>query len=391
MPQTRAVFLGAGIHSSLGNGVDANIAGLKKPPTAPLILKNTVTNEVLDIPYKLLAQTSLEDINERAYAVVLDVIEQAMTEAQLNPEQRQHVGLFIGSSSFDISVTEALYEQELQFVGDDAIALRNPSFGNLADYLIQTLDLHGEDYNFNTACSSSANALIAATAQVEAGLIDYALVIGLELHNNVTALGFHSLGLLTPSTMKPFDVQRDGLVLGEGVSALVIGPAPDGNKPYFYLRGSACLSDTFSITATNPDGSMIYKVMTDALADAEMSTDNISAIKVHGTASLRNDESEAAGMNQTFSTLPSLCAIKPFIGHTLGACGLNELILFYRSIEAGFLIATPGIGIDTGVLELQLNQHYSAVAPGNFMLNYFGFGGNNTSLIISNLAQEDLS
>ena len=390
MAPTTAVFLGAGIHSSLGNGVAANIAGLQQPPTAPSLQKNTTTDEVIDIPYKLLAQTPLNNISKRVYAVLLDVIEQALAEAQLNPEQRQHVGLFIGSSSFDISVTEALYQQELQ-LDHDALALRDPSFGNVADYLIRTLDLYGEDYSFNTACSSSANALIAAAAQVEAGLIDHALVVGLEFHNNITALGFHSLDLLTASVMKPFDVQRDGMVLGEGVSALVLGAAPDDDKPHFYLRGSASLSDTFSITATNPDGSMICKVITDALTDAKVDTDKISAIKVHGTASLRNDESEAAGMHQAFSKLPTLCAIKPFIGHTLGACGLNELILFYRAIEAGFLVATPGIGIDTGPLGLQLNQHHSAVAPGNFMLNYFGFGGNNTSLVISNLAAGQLS
>jgi 3-oxoacyl-[acyl-carrier-protein] synthase-1 len=388
MGEITAEFLGAGIHSSLGNGVGANLAGLKKLPTAPYIQKNTVTNETIDIPYKLLAQAPLENISERIYGVILDVIEQALNEAQLNAEQRQHVGLFIGSSSFDISAIEALYQQELEQKlqhSDTAIPLRNPSFANLADYLIHALDLRGEDYSFNTACTSSANALIAATAQVEAGFIDHALVLALELHNDVTALGFHSLNLLTASVMKPFDVKRDGLVLGEGVSALLIGKAPNDGKPRFHLCGSASISDTHSITSTNPDGSMVHKVIDDALADAKVGFDEISAIKIHGTASLRNDESEAAGMHQSFENLPPLCAIKPFIGHTLGACGLNELILFYKAIEAGFLIATPGIGVEEGDLNVQLNQQRSAVNSGNFMLNYFGFGGNNTSLVISNL------
>lgn len=387
MGKTTAAFLGVGIHSSLGKEINANIAGLKAPPTPPYLLPNTVTHEDINTPYKLLAQAPLENIAERSYKAVLDVIEQAFTDAELTSEQRQHVGLFIGSSSFDIPITEALYQQDLR-LNDNALSLQDPSLANFAEHLIQALDLHGEDYSFSTACTSSANALIAASSHIEAGLIDYALVVGIELHNNITALGFHSLNLLTSSVMKPFDEQRDGMVLGESVSALVLGAPKNNNKPFFYLRGSASLSDTSSITATNPDGSMIYKVISDALANAKLNPSDIHAIKIHGTASLQNDEAEAAGMHQAFTELPKLCAVKPYIGHCLGSCGLTELVLFYRAAEAGFLIATPGIGAESGKLRVQLNQQFTSVPAGNFMLNYFGFGGNNTSLIISNLAPE---
>lgn len=385
MRNTTAAFLGVGIHSSLGNGIEANLAGLRVPPALPTQLHNTVTHEPINTPYKLLAQAPLENITERSYKVVLDVIEQAFSDAQLTDEQRQKVGLFIGSSSFDIPITEAKYQQDLGH-NDQALALQDPSIANFADHLIETLNLQGEDYSYSTACTSSANALIAASAHVEAGLIDHALVVGIELHNNITALGFHSLDLLTSSVMKPFDQQRDGIVLGESVSALILGPPKNKQKPFFYLRGSASLSDTFSITATKPDGSMIYKVITDALSDSQVSPDDIHAIKVHGTASLQNDEAEAAGMHLAFAPLPKLCAVKPYIGHCLGSCGLTELILFFRAAEAGFLIATPGIGVKSGELKVQLNQHYKTVPTGNFMLNYFGFGGNNTSLIISNIS-----
>jgi 3-oxoacyl-[acyl-carrier-protein] synthase-1 len=88
-------------------------------------------------------------------------------------------------------------------------------------------------------------------------------------------------------------------------------------------------------------------------------------------------------MLRIFASMPPICALKPFIGHTLGACGLTELVLFYRAIEHGFLIATPGIGADRTALGVVLNQAERSMTKGHFMLNSFGFGGNNTSLVVS--------
>jgi 3-oxoacyl-[acyl-carrier-protein] synthase-1 len=107
---------------------------------------------------------------------------------------------------------------------------------------------------------------------------------------------------------------------------------------------------------------------------------------VHGTASLLNDEAEAAGLLQLFPTMPPICALKPFLGHTLGACGLTELILMWRSLTDAqpFLPATPGIGADASVLGLTLQQTAVVPAAGLCLLNYFGFGGNNTALLIGN-------
>jgi 3-oxoacyl-[acyl-carrier-protein] synthase-1 len=385
-PHHRAVFLGAGIHSSLGNGVEANLAALKTAPQAPSLLNNAVTDEALQIPYKLLFESPLNELQHRLYRVIDDVAEQALSDAGLSESERRNMSLFLGSSSFDIGVSEADYQRQLAGESESckALALLDPSMANLADYLVRSLGIRGEDVSFNTACTASANALLTAVAHVEAGLIDHALVVGVELYNDVTALGFYSLDLLTRSVMRPFDSARDGLVLGEGVSALVIGRDPKDGRRRFYLRGGANLCDIYSITMSNVDGSAIAEVMTRALANAGVSAAELDAIKVHGTASLANDEAESVGMHAVFSSLPRVCALKPFIGHTLGACGLNELILFYRAIEAGFLIATPGISADAGDLNVVLNQRLNSVESGCFMLNYFGFGGNNTSLIISN-------
>ena len=374
------VFLGAGIHSNLGQGIEKNLTHLQQLPEPPAIHGEGLNAEPL--PYKCLAERCRGEKAARLIDITVEVAEQAISEAGLSDEQRRSMALFVGSSSFDISKTEAEFERELSENPAKALPLRDPSFSKLADQLVDRLAICGEDYSFNTACTASANALITATRQVQAGWIDHALIVAVELYNDVTALGFQGLGLLTRSVMKPFDENRDGLVLGEGVSALVIGRQPENGRVYFGLVGAASLSDTHSISAANPDGSSIAQVMRQALASANIQAEHIQGVKVHGTASLSNDESEAAGLHQVFKPLPPLSAIKPYLGHTLGACGLNELILYYRAIEAGFLPATPGISDRIGALNICLNQHYTRPTTGFYMLNYFGFGGNNSSLII---------
>lgn len=375
----RPCFLGSGIATHLGIGVSENLAALHEPPRPPQRLLRRIDDRIESIPYKPLCGFPLEPAATRLDDVIEAVIEEALREAGLRAEERNRMALFVGSSSFDISVSESLYREELA-AGGDSLPLRSSSFGNLAEAVRARFGLRGEDYTFNTACTASANGAWYAARLIRAGAIDHALVLGVELINDLTALGFFGLGLLSRSTMRPFDSGRDGLVLGEACSALVLGP---GDPERFHWTGGANLCDTRSMVAASTDGSTVAAVIEQALADAMLPASAIAAVKAHGTATPSNDEAEAAGMLRQFTALPPVCALKPYIGHTLGACGLTELVLFYRAIERGFLIATPGIGADPATLGVVLNQSERSMARGHFMLNSFGFGGNNTSLVIS--------
>src|SRR5262249_58492817 len=95
---------------------------------------------------------------------------------------------------------------------------------------------------------------------------------------------------------------------------------------------------------------------------------------------------EAAGLRLVFDDLPRFCALKPFMAHTFGACGLIELVLFCGLAERGYFPAAPGICAEPSELGIRLAQRPEAMGPGVFLLDYFGFGGNNTSLVISNAA-----
>jgi len=122
--------------------------------------------------------------------------------------------------------------------------------------------------------------------------------------------------------------------------------------------------------------------MRDALADTRLQPHELTAIKAHGTASASMDSAELRGMEQVFETIPPYFSLKPYIGHTLGGCGVAELVLTMECIEAGFIPPT----INFNHLESEFSQppvkERRPMTTGRFMLNYFGFGGNNTSFII---------
>ncbi len=381
----RVHIRGAGLHTALGAALPEQIAALRRP-LAPVERAEVVYADQCErVPYRLLAGLPLRAPAERLEQALHGAIGAALDTAGLDAAQRRRLGLFVGTSSFDISVSEAQFRDELQCDGDGAIPLsRSSSLGNLAVALRRRWDLRGPDFSLNTACTASANALLYAARMIEHGELESALVVGLELCNTVTAMGFHGLDLLASNGMRPFDTGRDGLVPGEAVGALVLSARP--GRATFRLRGGATLCDTHSISAANPDGSTVAEVMRAALADAGLERDDIAALKTHGTASLLNDEAEVAGMKRLWGdALPPLCALKPFIGHTFGACGLAELLLFCGAAEQGFLPPLPGICAEPSDLGIRLAQAPTSQPPGHFLLNYFGFGGNNTSLVVGNV------
>lgn len=379
-----ASFLGSGLHTALGSNVAACVAALRQPLPLAASVPCTLDPSADAIPYFLLSGLPDRDPNTRLDAVLFDVIQQALDAASLSPSQQEEMALFVGSSSFEIAGEESRYRDALAQT-TTAIALDDCGMGNCAERIRETLGLKGEDYTFNTACTSSANALWYASKLIEQDIIEHALIVGVEFVNDTTTYGFQGLQLLSPTTMRPFDGERNGLVLGESCAAMVIGKSPTGEG--FYLRGGANSCDTYSMSTTNEDGSAVEDVMKKALADARIPAEAISAIKCHGTATTSGDAAEASGMLNTFRKLPPCTSLKPFIGHTLGACGLAEVILFCHAAEAGFLPGTPGVAADAGV-GFRLNQQALPIEAGYFMLNYFGFGGNSTSLILSNVPDE---
>jgi 3-oxoacyl-[acyl-carrier-protein] synthase-1 len=289
--------------------------------------------------------------------------------------------IFIGSSSYGIGIGEAIYAQALRQTPDTAYPLPLDGFTQISRHLRDQHRLNGPDYAFNTACTSSANAILSAAQSLTQKRHPYALVIGVETFNATTLAGFHGMQLLSHEMMRPFDQRRSGLVLGEGCSALLF-QLDETDASGISIRAGASQCDTYSISASNPDGSAIADVMRAAMHQARIDPHNIVAIKAHGTASPLNDDGEVAGMRRVFENVPPFFSLKSYIGHTLGGCGAIETALVAAAItskqipkSAGFETSDPDLAI-TPMIEPM------SAPEGDYMLNFFGFGGNNCSIIL---------
>lgn len=344
-------------------------------------------DEPLQLPYFGFSKADSPTNNEHfLYPTLTHRVARAIDQLALTPQQLARTGLFLGSCSFDVAVSEQRFCEALTHTGlADPVPLSIIGYGKLPEMLRRHFLLSPYCYSYSTACTSSANALLYAHRMLESGMIDRALVIGMEFFNHTSLLGFYSLGLISPSqSLKPFSADRDGLILGEAIAIVVLErDSTESNTAQLAISGGAINTDNHSLTAANSDGSSLASVISSALVDANISPEHLQGIKSHGTASLMNDEAESAGLARIFSAakMPPVFALKSYCGHTLGACGALELALTSGCLLRDTLPANPGHQRDPA-LGLALNTSPGIAPDGYYLLNCFAFGGNNNALIL---------
>jgi 3-oxoacyl-(acyl-carrier-protein) synthase len=239
--------------------------------------------------------------------------------------------------------------------------------------------LSGPCFSFGTACSASANALLYATWMIREGLLDHAVVVGLEWRNQLTPLGFNSMLLVARDGCRPFDAKRNGIVLGEAVAVAVLGAGKPAHAAW-QLAGGATLCDVSH--PTQPSSTRIADTLRQALDDAGASIADILAIKAHGTGTPGNDLSEGQALRAVFGDEPPpFTSIKPLFGHTLGACGVVETLATLACLDADFLPGTAGFREPDAEIGLTPLTQPRELSRAPVLLNFFGFGGNNCCLV----------
>lgn len=382
--QTRSVpvrITATGIVSALGNGKAANLQALFSDCSSlPGRLSLSGFEEPIEVPYQGVEQAP-ETAEARLHWLLDQAVSELLADYPLSSQERSAIPVFIGSSCYGIGIAEEWYRSQYRDDPGSAIPLPLDGFSQISRHLQQVHGFHGADFALNTACTATANALLSASAAIATGLSEHALVIGLESRNDTSLAGFHGMQLLADEGMRPFDRRRDGLVLGEGCGAMLLSRCR-ADEPGCLLWSGASNCDTYSISASNPDGTTIASVMEDALGKGGLAPSDIRVIKAHGTATPLNDDGEAAGMRRVFDPVPPFFSLKAALGHTLGSCGVMESLLVCEALNqgrlpgsAGFAEADPDLGVAplTGPV---------VAGEGFYLLNFFGFGGNNASLVI---------
>ena len=371
----------SGIVSALGQGKRANLDALLGDATpGPDRLSLSHFEEPVNVPYHGVVGAP-EAAEGRLHWLLDQAMEELLAEHSLTPDQRADIPVFIGSSCWGIGIAEERYREQYRNNPETAIPLPLDGFGQISRHLQRQYGFHGADFALNTACTATANAILNAAAAINMGMHDHALVVGLEARNDTTLAGFHGMQLLAEEGMRPFDRRRDGLVLGEGCGAMLLSRSrSDASGTMFWGGASNC--DTYSISASNPDGSTIAAVMDAAMKRCGITSSDLRAIKAHGTATPLNDDGEAAGMRRSFEQIPPFFSMKAALGHTLGSCGVLETLLMAALLPEGKLPASVGFEEPDPELGVTPMREPLSVEAGYYLLNFFGFGGNNSSLIL---------
>ncbi len=297
---------------------------------------------------------------------------------------RARLGIFLGTSTSGILETELAYRRRDPagaLPADFRYAGAHNSF-SLAAFVRRALRLGGPAVVISSACSSSAKAFASARRAIETGVIDAALVGGVDSLCLTTLYGFHSLQLVSRTPCRPFDVARDGISIGEAAAFALLEPAAGSAAGSVLLLGTGESSDAYHMSSPPPDGAGARAAMQAALDDAGLTPADIDYVNFHGTGTPSNDEAEGRAVAGVLGTHLPGSSTKGATGHTLGAAGALEAVICALALQEGLM---PG-GVNTTQVDPALPVHYLRAnrnAPLRRVIsNSFGFGGTNCSLIL---------
>lgn len=310
-----------------------------------------------------------------------DDFEQGVREA-IARYGADRVGVFMGTSTAGILQTELAYRQR-----DPATGGLPPSFHyaethnaySVADFLSHYFGLRGPSLALSAACASSAKAFGNAARMIEAGLIDAAIVGGVDSLCLTTLYGFRSLELTSSQPCRPYGADRDGISIGEAVGLALL--QRDGPAEAPRLLGVGESSDAHHMSTPHPEGRSAQLAIRAALSAAGLTPFQIDYINLHGTGTPSNDAAEGKAVGAVFGAQVPCSSTKGATGHTLGAAGAIEAVISLLSIRDGFMPA--GLNVDRCDPAIHIDYLIKTChgRVDHVLSNSFGFGGANASLV----------
>lgn len=366
---------GAGIVSALGIGCDTTLHNLLGANSGIEPVKYLST-ALTDLPVGEVKRSNKElaKLAEVGYpcselrTVLLGIIaaKEAIADASLTVTQKSKAVFINGTTVGGMDKTERHFADVFNSRArtPDALELQYNDCGITTEMIVNQLGKFRFVTTISTACSSAANAIIFGANMIKSGLAEIAVVGGSEALSRFHLNGFNTLMILDKERCRPFEDDRAGINLGEGAAYLVLESEESmkrrGKEPIALLSGYANACDAFHQTATSDNGEGPYLAMREALDRAHLSPSDIDYVNAHGTGTPNNDLTEFAAMKRIWGDrIPSFESTKSLTGHTTSASG---------SIES--------------VISLML-MHKERLR--NVVNNAFGFGGNDSTLIFSNV------
>jgi 3-oxoacyl-[acyl-carrier-protein] synthase-1 len=320
-------------------------------------------------------------------ALQQDDMEQALADVVAR-HGADRVAVVLGTSTASIGATEAAYARlcgegdARRFPADlDRPQVHNPH--SLGGFVQQATGLRGPCVTVATACSSSAKVFAQAARLIQAGVVDAALVGGVDTLCGSVLFGFNALQLVSTQPCRPFDAARDGLSLGEAGGFAVLERSDAGGEAHLQLVGYGESSDAHHMSSPHPQGLGAQLAMRDALARAGIAAARVGYLNLHGTATPANDSVEAQAVARLFPDQLHASSTKGWTGHTLGAAGIVESVIALLALEHGLLPGTLNSHTPDAACGPQIRFDNAEHAIAYAMNNSFGFGGNNASLVFA--------
>ena len=334
-----------------------------------------------------------------AYIAAQEAINQSKIE--IEPER---TGMVMGTAMSGVTAT-AFTQDELSRTSHKKVSPRfvPKILGNIAAAIIAIdYNIQGPSYTVSTACSSGVDAIGTAIMCMQSGRADVMLAVGAEsvlcplvINSLANAKALSRRNDSPSSASRPFDISRDGFVIGEGGGALVLETEEHalarGAKIYGEVVGCGNTCDAYHVTAPHPEGRGAIACMKLALAEAGLKPSDIGYVNAHGTATGKGDTVESGAIKELFgSNIPLVSSTKGATGHMMGAGGITETIACIKAVETGIVPPTINLNeIDPECAGIDFVPNTARKAEINFaMSNAFGFGGQNSSIIVGKYSQD---
>jgi 3-oxoacyl-(acyl-carrier-protein) synthase len=258
--------------------------------------------------------------------------------------------------------------------------------GNLAAAVAKALNVEGPSMTVTNACASGTDAIGIAMSWIKAGICDVAIAGGADELNRVPLAGFNSLGILSPALCSPFDVNRQGLNLGEGAGIVVLEKTSTaharGIHSDLFAAGFGTACDAYHLTSPRPDGAFLKAAVERALAEAGLAPEEIAFVNAHGTATPDNDRVEGAVLADVFGRDVVVLSTKGYTGHTLGAAGGVEAVFSALALRSGWIPLCAGFCEKDPDIPVVPVREQTAIDGVYAMSTSLAFGGGNSALVI---------
>jgi 3-oxoacyl-[acyl-carrier-protein] synthase-1 len=378
--------------SALGTGAEATLRSLNErrsglracdfPGMDPVGHIGRVAGvEDIELPPALSAYACRN--NRLAYAAVQQDGFAAAVAAARERYGASRIAIVLGTSTSGMEEVEGAYRQRDE---DGALPAtfqfrKTQDFHSGAAFLREVLQLAGPALVISTACSSGANALATAAQWLEAGVVDAAVVGGVDSLCLTTLRGFQALELIAREPCRPCGAERSGISLGEASALMLIERAPRADHGQIALLGYGCSNDAHHMSAPHPEGLGAKLAMTRALEQAGLTPAQIDYVNLHGTGTRFNDAAEDLAVHAIFGDRTPCSSTKAWSGHTLGTAGALEAIISLLCIREGLLPGCLNISAVDPDLRCNVLTENRRAPVHRVLSNSFGFGGNNCSLI----------